>query len=241
MTVKVIITRAAPGQVQTARSVANMGFVPVSAPMLHLYARDVSLPDLASFGAILFTSANGVRFFSERAGQSVSDLDLTAFCVGPATLAAAREAGFAKCENANGDAHDLAELVKLGRTPEEGRLLHVANAAAAGNLAQTLRYDGFEVDFVPLYAADPARDPLPEVTNALAGDTPVVVLIHSAKAAEAFKTLYQLSGPPRHILVAVSRKAAAPLTDFGFASVRTPRLPNETALMQHLRKVCATL
>jgi len=241
MTVKVIVTRAEPGQAQTARNVVKLGFTPIVAPMLHLYARDVSLPDLSAYGAILFTSANGVRFFSERVSGAVSGLKQTVFCVGPTTLAAAREKGFSKCEHANGDALDLAELVKSSWSPMDGKLLHIANAAATGDLAKSLRNDGFDVDFVPLYAADPAREPLPEVVEALAGEGPVVVLVHSAKAAEAFKTLYKSSNEARTALVAMSEKAAAPLADFGFADIETASRPNEAALMAGLHLVCARL
>lgn len=241
MAVKVIITRAAPGQVQTARSIARQGHVPISAPMLQLYARDVSLPDLTDYAAILFTSANGVRFFAER----VRDVDIlsgmVACCVGPATLEAAREAGFVSCENANGNAQDLAELIKSNFSPVDGKLLHIANAAATGDLANTLRDSTYEVDFVALYAADPAREPLPDVAALLAGSDPVVLLVHSAKAAEAFKMLYKLPPDAPHILVAVSKKAAAPLADFGFADVQIARRPNERDLLVRLAATCSTL
>ncbi|MEO9969762.1 MAG: uroporphyrinogen-III synthase [Hyphomonadaceae bacterium] len=241
MTVKVIITRAAPGQVQTARNIAQQGLIPVSAPMLQLYARDVSLPDLTNYAGLLFTSANGVRFFVERVGAPKTHESLIAFCVGPATLAAAREAGFARCENANGNAQDLAELVQTKLTPADGKLLHVANAAAAGNLAKTLQAGGFEVDFVALYAADPAREPSETVAQLLAGNEPVVVLVHSAKGAEAFKKIYKLQTDAPHVLVAVSQNAAAPLAEFGFASVHISRRPNERALLSCLLIACTTL
>ena len=60
--IKVIITRAEPGHSETVKHVAALGLVPVSAPMLHLRRQGVSVPNLATYGALLFTSANGVRF-----------------------------------------------------------------------------------------------------------------------------------------------------------------------------------
>ncbi len=237
---KVIITRAEPGHSQTLEHVRALGLTAMSAPMLDLVARDVPLPDFTEYGALLFTSANGVRFFAERVNIA-GICDLGAYCVGPATLEAAKHAGFEDCQNADGDAEDLAALIAEHRTPSHGKLLHIANQAAAGHMAQTLRTRGFGVDFLPLYAAHAARTPLQSVRETLAASAPALVLVHSAKAAEAFKALYELPRETPHMLVAVSEKAARPLAGAGFASTIIAERPNETTLMAALLAACARL
>jgi len=238
---KVIITRADPGHSQTVRNVAELGLIPVSAPMLHLQATDLPMPDLADFGALVFTSANGVRFFSERLGVAHRARALTAYCVGPATLEAAQLAGFTNCQHGDGNAEDLADLIIRHRAPSEGKLLHIANAAAAGDLAQSLGHSGFEVDFLPLYAAEPTQIAQAEITQIMAMPEPAITLIHSAKAAEAFAALYILPAGNAHRLVAVSRKAAAPLQNAGFARTAIAARPNEAALMTALSACCTSL
>ncbi len=62
--------------------------VPAGGPL------DEAISDLAAYDWLIFTSANGVRYFVERLDQSKSDLrDLRAkiCCIGPATAAAVRE------------------------------------------------------------------------------------------------------------------------------------------------------
>ena len=58
--------------------------------------------------ALLFTSANGVRALAALTPRR----DLPALCVGPATAAAARQAGFVNCFEAAGDARALADLAR---------------------------------------------------------------------------------------------------------------------------------
>lgn len=238
---KVIITRAEPGHSETVKHVAELGLVPVSAPMLHLRGQDLPMPDLVTYDAFLFTSANGVRFFSERLEADDRARGVTAYCVGPATLEAAQLAEFTNCQHADGDGRDLADLVIRQRAPSDGRLLHIANAAAAGDLAQSLRNSGFSVDFLPLYAAEPARTAQVDIAAILAAPDLAVVLIHSAKAAEAFRALYTLPLASVHRLVAVSQKAAAPLATAGFRHTDIAARPNEPALMDCLSACCTRL
>ena len=127
----VIITRAEPGAGQTAQRVAALGLVPLVSPALSLQAeREVSLPAPETVAGLVFTSANGVRFYSEREPRR----DLTAWCVGPSTAQAAREAGFTDVRESAGNARDLAAFIAASATPQDAPLLHVANAAASGVL-----------------------------------------------------------------------------------------------------------
>jgi len=143
----VIITRAEPGNRQTAARLEREGIGHICAPMLTLVASGEKLPSLEGVQGLLLTSANGVRTFCEASTRR----DLTAWCVGPATLEAATKAGFARTEHGDGNAADLAALVMEKADKEAGRFVHVANAAAAGKLVNTLRAGGFDVEFAPLY------------------------------------------------------------------------------------------
>ena len=116
--------------------------------MLALTPTGAALAPLEGVQGLLFTSANGVRAFCEASARR----DLTAWCVGPATLKAAQLAGFTTCEHGDGNSEDLADLVIAKARADAGKLIHVANAAAAGQLAQRLGGAGFGVEFAPLYA-----------------------------------------------------------------------------------------
>jgi len=233
----VIITRAEPGNRQTAARLEREGIAHICAPMLTLVASGEKLPSLEGVQGLLLTSANGVRAFCEVSERR----DLTAWCVGPATLEAATKAGFTRTEHGDGNAADLAALVMEKANKSAGRFLHVANAAAAGKLAETLRAGGFDVEFAPLYRAEPALSMPEAALNALEGARECTVLVHSAKGASAFADLTQGLDFSAHLLVAVSEAAAAPLAGRGFGQVSYAERPNEAALMAALFRAGSTL
>lgn len=233
----VIITRAEPGNSETYARLAAAQIPALKCPMLSLVPTGHALPDMTSVQGLLFTSANGVRVFADVSG----DRRLKAWCVGPATFAAARAAGFTDLENADGNSDDLAELVMGSCDPGAGRLVHVANSAAAGQLADRLRRAGFEIVFAPLYEARPTEQLPAEVIQALRSEDAASVLVHSAKGASAFAGCLTGLTMARHSLVAVSGAAAGPLLKAGFRETVIAERPNEDALLTALITTYSTL
>lgn len=236
--IPVIITRAEPGASETAARVEALGAEPVLAPVLRLQSDpDVPLPDLKTLSGLVFTSANGVRVFAERE----TDRTLTAWCVGPATATAAREADFTDVRESAGNAVDLAEFIGANSYPSEQPLLHVANAAAKGDLKAELERLGFAVQFAPLYHMQSA-DALPEAAlQLIAQDAPAIVLIHSAKGAERCAALCKELSTHQVTAVAISAPASAPLASLRLAGLRIADAPNEDSLLSALEAVIATL
>ena len=229
MTPPVIITRAEPGALETAKAVRALGLKSIVSPALSLQIVDplpmVSLSDCAG---ILFTSANGVRFFV----QAYAETGLPAWCVGPATYAAAKAAGFSKVENADGDSRDLAQLVIKRTAPQDGHLIHVANTAAGDILQSELAAAGFDVRFAGLYSPLPATR-LDERARHAISNGPACIVIHSRKGAEQFAQLVQQVKANDLVFVCVSEKASIPIKNLG--DVLIARKPNEEELLRVLK------
>ncbi len=225
----VIITRAQPGAAATAARVSHLGLRAIESPALHLRLTD-PVPDLPleSCAGVLFTSANGVRFFLEVSGRR----DLTAWCVGPSTSAAAKEAGFADVHNADGNSEDLAALVTRLSNPAGGHLVHIANTAAGDILQSELSRAGFDVRFVGLYAPEDAEHLSDKARAVLSAEKSVCVLIHSAKGAASFAKLCAPFTSIQITFICVSDKAAGPISHLG--AVEVADRPNEDALLQKL-------
>ncbi len=234
----VIVTRAQPGAAETAARLTELGYPALVSPALELVAApDVDLPDPASCSGLVFTSANGVRFFTER----TPDRSRPAWCVGPATAAAARAAGFCDVHESAGDAEALATFIKGHAAPSDKPLLHIANAAARGNLARALARDGRAVVFCPLYRAEIASGLTLPVRSLLSGRRPSLALFHSAKGAEAF---FQLSAdlPCDQLAVAaISAPAATQATARGVRHVAIASQPHEAGLLAALNIAADTL
>lgn len=233
MSLSVIVTRTLPDANDTCERLAERGFAPLLSPMLHLvfHALNPSLFD--GVAHVIFTSANGVR----AAGNSNLAARLTAWCVGATTAEAARAAGFGEVVSGDGNADDLAQLILAARP--RGPLLHIANEDAAGALVAALRAGGLDARFAAPYRTEPAPGLTAEARLALAGSSPVVLLLHSAKAASAVAA----SGAnlSQAGLVGISAAALAPLADAAVLGRFIAERPNETALLAAVEQAATAL
>ena len=234
MSLPVIVTRAEPGASETMARLKAMDLPAIASPMLSLARLKADLPDLSAVQHLVFTSANGVRFFTEASTLRAAK----AWCVGPSTAAAAREGGFAAVYEGAGDAAALAADILVALPEGTEGVLHVANEAAAGDLVARLKEGGIPADFLALYETLPADELTPEAETALAAG-PACVLIHSAKAAAAFA--WAAGGLDQAVIVAISEAAARPLQSREVAAIHIAEAPNEDALLATLAAVASGL
>lgn len=230
--IPVIVTRGEPGASETAARLKEMGLLPLVSSAIELVgAPDVEIPDLGNVSGLVFTSANGVRFFTLRSHNR----QLSAWCVGPATADAARRAGFQNVLESAGDAADLAQFILQSSERTPVPLLHVANAAAKGNLKASLEAAGQPVLFCPLYKAEAASSLDQRVSKLLTERQSALLLIHSEKGARAFLqlagdwSLSCLTG------IAISPTVSAVLTQAGLKKTHIAKAPNETELLNALQ------
>jgi uroporphyrinogen-III synthase len=229
----VIVTRTLPGARDTADTLARLGYTPTLSPMLAIEETGLDASDLAGVRHIVFTSANGVRALH----GAPRDPDLIAWCVGPSTAEAAREAGFGAIIESDGNADDLARRILAARP--DGPLLHIANEAAAGNLVSALIAGGLDARFCAPYRTQAAASLSAEALAALASGTPVILLLHSAKAATAVAASRPVLD--RAGLVAISEAALSPLKGRAGRGEWIAARPNEDSLMDALREAAAAL
>lgn len=234
---RIWVTRAQPGADATAARLAALGLRPLVAPLLQVhvlaFARsELDGPELDGIDALAFTSANGVRAFSALTPRR----DLAAFCVGEATAAAARAAGFDDALSAEGDVTALAALL-AARLPRGARVLHPCATETAGDLATPLAAAGLSLRALPLYETHAVETLAASVAEALAARTLDAVLIHSPKAGRTAATLLGPLGAEvldRLELYAISEAALAPLRALPVAVLRAAATPDETALLRLL-------
>ena len=147
---RVLITRPREDAEAIAARLLALGHQPLIAPLLEPRWFNGPPLDLSGIAAILATSANGVRALAGRTARR----DIAIFAVGPQTTQEARDAGFARVENADGDARALAAAVPRWIAADAGALLHVCGEESAGNLGADLSARGYDVRRATLYAVD---------------------------------------------------------------------------------------
>ena len=224
------VSRTLPVARESARSLSDLGYDAVVAPLLRVVFAPTR-PDLAGIGALIFTSRNGVAAFAARTPER----GFTVFAVGDATAAAARRAGFEAVVSAAGDVVALRALL-LARAPREGgRLLRVGAQEPAGDLVSDLSAAGFEIAEWAGYHT--VEVPAPQVVGNLepAGRPPAAILIYSPKAARALADLPDVGRPPLRAAVCISPAAAAPLAAARTCPLNIARHPDEESMFAALK------
>jgi uroporphyrinogen-III synthase len=226
---KIWITRAQPGAEATAQRVRGMGHEPLVAPLLTMRRlADVDI-DLGGVGALAFTSANGVRAFTDLSGER----QLRVFAVGAATAQAARQAGFPSVLSTEGGVEALALGVAARKSELRGALLHAGAAEPAGDLVGALEAQGVPVRRLILYETQPAEPEAARIPFLVGADA---VLLHSPKAARVLAGVLRAHPAPNLRVLGLSPAVLKPLARIKLASRTAPPYPLEAALLQLIER-----
>jgi uroporphyrinogen-III synthase len=228
---RALVTRPRAEAETLAAMLARRGIETIIEPLIDIAATGAALPDLSGVRAMLCTSANGARALARASGER----GIAVFTVGDATGRAARDAGFARVESAGGDVDDLARLVRRRLRPADGRLLHVAGSAVAGDLAALLAADGFAVERAVLYEARAATALKAPTARLIAAGAIDLALFFSPRTAAIFARLVEdagvAAGLAATVAIAISPSVAAPLAALPFRDRLVADAPTQAALI----------
>lgn len=194
----------------------------------------IAAPDLADrlarAQAVLLTSANAVPALTgARAGLPI-------LTVGDATAEAARAAGFAAVESAQGDVQALVALVRRRSAPRSdpaaGSLLYLRGADVAGDLTQLL--PEFQIDQAVVYRATPVAALTPAAQAALRQEALDLALFFSPRSAAGFVSLVRAGGLSencRKIALVALSPAVARAADLPWAAVHVAPQPSRQGIL----------
>jgi uroporphyrinogen-III synthase len=177
----VLITRPSPAAEETARHVSALGLQPIMAPLMTIQRIPADLPQDAA--AVLITSGNAVD------GLPAWARTRPVLAVGDATAARARAAGFAHVYSANGNATDLAALVRRTLPPDQGQLLLLTGRGQGAALIDLLRAQQRKVAVREVYETVPVPALPAAAAAALRGHDVRAAMFFSAETARQFVRL----------------------------------------------------
>lgn len=224
---RLLVTRPRLDAVSLERAAERAGWAVALSPVIDI---DFARPDndpalgprgLGAFGALAFTSANGVRAFA----RLTDERDLMCYAVGPRTADAAHEAGFAAVRIADGDVDALTALIARDHDRASGDILHPAGADRAGDLVAGLNAAGISARRVVLYQAAPVAALSAEGRAMLAAATataPLFVIAYSPRSASLFLEQVQRAGLERHLQQAIALSVSSAV-DARFAGTHWAR------------------
>lgn len=206
-----LVLRPAPANERTVARLRAAGVDATGLPLFRTEPRDWHVPAPDEADALLLTSANALR----HAGAGLSALaGLPVVAVGQATAAAARDAGLSVALIGTTGAAAVAAQA----APRFPRLLHLTGAdhvAVPGALTRIV------------YASVPVEVPPACVDAALDS----VVLLHSARAARRFATLFGDRARTR-VRVAALSAAVSDAAGGGWAACAVATRPDDAALVE---------
>jgi uroporphyrinogen-III synthase len=230
----ILLTRPEAESARLAEALSAAGWRPLVWPALTV-APTGAVPDYAGAQAVALTSANAAR--------AVPPASLPAFCVGDATAAAARAAGFPEAFSAEGDATALAALIRARLRPADGPIAVLRGETVAADLAAMLREAGFDARETVVYAAHASDHPPGPVARALAAGDLRAAAFYSPRTAAVFDDWARRARPPlaRARAVAISAAAAAPLAGLGFQAVSVAAATDGAAMLAAIEALRAAV
>ena len=160
-------------------------------PLINIEGLKYEPLNYSDFIGIIFTSANAVKFLD------IKNIDkkTVCFCVGSATEKKARSSGFQNVFTADGNVNNLKELILQNFNSSEGKLLYISGEVTSSNLDQDLISDGFTIERVINYRANPIKKYEEDFIEKLKLKMPDITYIYSQNSAINFLNIiknYQL-------------------------------------------------
>jgi uroporphyrinogen-III synthase len=204
---------------QDFRATLGSDWPAVIAPLMQTRFFDAAIPDCAN---IVFTSETAVRAV-ERLSAGRRPL---AWCVGPRTQAAARDAGFLT-RSGPGNAQDLADVIIAAKA--EGAFFCPAAPDQAFEMAQKLKWAGIETIEAILYAQE-ACPPNAEAVALLGASGRVLLPLFSARSARLASAAFVGHTAPLFV-AAISDQVASDARALGPERMVVAQTPDAPALI----------
>ena len=191
---KLLVTRPVDDAQPLAEKLEGLGHEAIVVPLLQIAPREgVVLPE-GPFQALCVSSANGLA----------AKADLTPhhhvpfFAIGPQSALEARRQGFDRVHDKGGNVEGLVRVMCKSLKPQDGPILYLSGSETTGDLEGKLKAEGFTVQRIIVYDAQPCT--IANVPELLAGAEGVLLYsprttklwvnqINGAKSADRAKDL----------------------------------------------------
>ena len=159
-------------------------------PLLQIHKIDYTENNFLDFKAIIFTSANAIKFFDNKK----IDKKILCFCVGNTTEKKARGIGFQNVIAAEGNVENLKELILRNFDKKDGKMIYVSGETISIDLDQKLIKEGYDVKRIINYKTIHNENFDENFVKELKLDIPEIVYVYSQNSASSllkFIKLYQ--------------------------------------------------
>ena len=178
----ILLTRPLEDCSEMILKLKNLGHQISHLPLLKIEAVQYEKINLTDFNAIIFTSANAIKFLDIKP----IDKKLFCFCVGNATEKKARGFGFQNVISAEGNVENLKELILQNFDLKSGKLLYVSGETISIDLDKQLLKEGYDINRVVNYRTNHIKNFDEKFVIELKKKIPNIVYIYSQNSALSF-------------------------------------------------------
>ena len=157
-------------------------------PLLVVEKVNYDSVNFLSFGGIIFTSANAIKFLDLKS----IDKKILCFCVGEATEKTARNNGFQNVIAAEGNVENLKELILQNFDKKDGSLIYISGETVSTDLDQQLLKVGYNVKRIVNYRTLHNKNFNEKFVTELKQKMPDIVYVYSQNSAASFLNYIKL-------------------------------------------------
>jgi len=157
-------------------------------PLLKIYKIDYSEINFSDFKAIIFTSANAIKFLDNKKINK----KILCFCVGNITEKKARSAGFQNVITAEGNVENLKELILRNFDKKDGKMIYVCGETISIDLDRNLIEEGYSIKRITNYKTVHNENFDEKFVKELKLDMPEIVYVYSQNSALSFLKFIKL-------------------------------------------------
>jgi len=166
----------------------SLGHLVSHLPLLVVEKVNYDSVNFPSFGGIIFTSANAIKFLDLKS----IDKKILCFCVGEATEKTARNNGFQNVIAAEGNVENLKELILQNFDKKDGSLIYISGETVSTDLDQQLLKVGYNIKRIVNYRTLHNKNFNEEFVKELKQKMPDIVYVYSQNSAASFLNYIKL-------------------------------------------------
>jgi len=181
----ILLTRPLEDSHKLILKFQSLGHIVSHIPLISIEKVNYENLDFSQFNGIIFTSSNAIEHLEIKNINKRIDC----FCVGNATEAMAKNAGFQNIYSASGNVNNLKEIILQNFESSKGQLLYVSGEVISNDLDKQLILEGYNVERIINYKAIQVEKFNSELIEQLKQKMPDIVYVYSQNSAVSFLNL----------------------------------------------------
>jgi len=185
----ILLTRPLEDCYEMILKFQSLGHQISNLPLLKIDKVDYDEINFSDFKAIIFTSANAVKFLNTKK----IDKNCLCFCVGNSTEKKARSSGFQNVIAAEGNVENLKELILQNFNNKNGKLVYVSGKKITIDLDKQLLKEGYDIKRIINYQTSHNEKFDENFFQKLKSNMPDIVYVYSQNSASSFLKLIKIN------------------------------------------------